>query len=45
MHPDCRSCSDKRNCLNGTMCMKVGKYIEYVTTKPCEYENRKMGNL
>ena len=38
MHPDCKTCKDKRNCINGARCMKCGCYIDRIKTKPCEYE-------
>lgn len=38
MHPDCLKCKDLRNCINGTMCMEVGIYIDYVEKKPCDHD-------
>ena len=40
MHPDCVNCNERRNCINGAMCMRIKTYIELTDKKLCEDENK-----
>ena len=32
---DCTTCPQKRNCINGAYCTKLGTYVQYQDVPPC----------
>lgn len=36
MHQDCKTCKEKRNCINGAKCMRFDFYIDRLNYKLCD---------